>query len=96
MRTNRLWELLTRGALVAVYRDLIAQLETDETEPRDEKNFRDLIDEIEAAAIDNYGVDIFRVASDWYTSQRDEMSHSPARVNPCRPWPRPASCRKRG
>ena len=72
MRTDRLWGLLTQGAFVTVYRDLTAQLEMGETEPRDEKFVRDLIDEMESAALDDYGVDISRVASDWYASQRDE------------------------
>lgn len=67
MRTDRLWELLTRRAFVAVYDDLAESLATGATEPRDETAIQMLLVEMDEAADFIYdAVDAATVAEEWH------------------------------
>jgi hypothetical protein len=57
MRTDRLWQLLSMGAFVAVFEDLRKSRVSDETEARDETDIIFLMDEMDEAARDNYDME---------------------------------------
>jgi len=67
MRTERLWELLTRRAFVAVYDDLAESLATGATEPRDETAIQMLLIEMDDAATFIYDAhSAGSVAKEWH------------------------------
>ena len=73
MRTEVLWELLTRGAFVAVYEDLYEAFNSGTVESRDETDMQRLLEELDEAARDNYDMETAQdVCDDYHVSERDE------------------------